>query len=55
MSETKAIESQVEDAKAISNGSVSDLDALKQKMAEKQTVSNNSERPMQQADQSPME
>ena len=55
MSETKAIESQVEDAKAISNGSVSDLDALKQKMAEKQTVSNNSERPMQQADQSPIE
>ena len=52
MNETKAIESQVEEPKAISNASVSDLDILKQRMAEKQPVSNSAEteRPMQQAD-----
>jgi phage shock protein A len=57
MQETKAIESKVDDTKAISNGSVSDLDALKNEMAEKQTAaSNNSaDRPMQQADQAPLE
>jgi phage shock protein A len=51
MSETKAIESKVDEPKAISNASVSDLDALKQRMAEKQTVENTqeAERPMQQA------
>lgn len=57
MQETKAIASSVEEPKAISNGSVSDLDMLKQQMAEKQTASQQAEadRPMQQADQSPME
>ncbi len=57
MSETKAIASSVEDAKAISANSVSDLDMLKQQMADKQTVAADSqaERPMQQADQAPME
>ena len=41
----------VDETKAISNASVSDLDALKQKMAEKEPVTNADEaqRPMQQA------
>ncbi|MCQ2249729.1 MAG: PspA/IM30 family protein [Bacteroidales bacterium] len=57
MSETKAIASQVEEAKAISASSVSDLDLLKQQMADKQTVEaeQQADRPMQQADQAPME
>ena len=57
MSETKAIESKVDEAKAIADASVSELDNLKKKMAEKQPVENAQEasRPMQQADQSPLE
>lgn len=55
MQESKAIASSVEEPKAISNGSVSDLDMLKQQMAEKQTASQQADRPMQQADESPME
>ncbi|MBR4266135.1 MAG: PspA/IM30 family protein [Bacteroidales bacterium] len=55
MAQANAIESSVDQTKAISSGAVSDLDALKQKMADKQPVSNQQEgqRPMQQAD--PME
>lgn len=51
MASDNAIESKVEEPKAISNGSVSDLDALKQRMADKQPASEAAEgqRPMQQA------
>ena len=57
MSGAKAIEAKSEDAKAISSGSVSELDQLKQQMAEPQpaAATASAERPMQQADQSPME
>ncbi|MBO4244859.1 MAG: PspA/IM30 family protein [Bacteroidales bacterium] len=53
MSEAKAIESSVESSKAISNGAVSDLDMLKQKMAEPQAAQTaDVSEAQQQADQS---
>ena len=57
MSGAKAIEANVDEAKAISSGSVSELDQLKQQMAEPQpaAAAASAERPMQQADQSPLE
>ncbi|MCR5455926.1 MAG: PspA/IM30 family protein [Bacteroidales bacterium] len=55
MQGAKAIEAKAEDATAIGNGSVSDLDQLKQQAAQAQNATASAERPMQQADQSPME
>lgn len=57
MNENKAIAASAQEAKAISSSSVSDLDMLKQQMADKQQAASaqTDERPMQQADQSPME
>ena len=55
MQGAKAIEAKVDDAKAIGNGTVSELDMLKQQAAQPQAATASADRPMQQADQSPME
>ena len=55
MQETKAIASgNAEDAQTMSNAATSDLDQLKQQMAAQQQTAS-ADRPMQQADQAPME
>ena len=55
MQETKAIASgSAEDAQTMSNAATSDLDQLKQQMAAQQQTAS-ADRPMQQADQAPME
>jgi len=55
MAETKAISSgSAADAQTVSNAATSELDALKQKMAAQQQTAS-ADRPMQQADQAPME
>ncbi len=57
MNESKAIASSVEEPKAISASPASDLDLLKQQMQAKQPeqAAQSAERPIQQADQSPLE
>ncbi len=55
MQGAKAIEAKVDDTKAIGNGTVSELDMLKQQAAQPQAATASADRPMQQADQSPME
>lgn len=57
MSGSKAIASSVEEPKAISASPASDLDLLKQQMSAKQPqqAEQSADRPMQQADQSPLE
>lgn len=55
MAETKAISSgSAADAQTVSNAATSELDALKQEMAAQQQTAS-ADRPMQQADQAPME
>ena len=55
MQETKAIASgSAEDAQTVSNAATSELDALKQEMAAQQQTAS-ADRPMQQADQAPLE
>lgn len=55
MNESKAISAPAAEAKAISSSSVSDLDLLKQQMAQQAAPAQEAERPMQQADESPIE